>query len=92
MALPTRAGFIRTEQDALNDTEALRLRSLGYSYGRIAEELGIAKSTAYERTQRALTAIGFEFSDMVVFLRAILKLDSYIAMACYADDVHWQAK
>jgi predicted transcriptional regulator len=60
MALPTKAGFIRVEQDALNDTEALRLRSLGYSYGRIAEELGIAKSTAYERTQRALRAIPLE--------------------------------
>ena len=63
MSIPTRNGFIKTEQDAINDTEALRLKTLGYSYQRIADTLGIAKSTAYERCQRALRAIPADAVD-----------------------------
>jgi predicted transcriptional regulator len=63
MSMPTRNGFVRTEQDAINDAEAVRLRSLGWSYQRIANELGISKSTAYERVQRALVAIPSEAVD-----------------------------
>jgi predicted transcriptional regulator len=60
MTLNTRAGFIKTEADALNDREALRLRSQGLSYREIADELGVDTSTAYRRTQRALSAVPVE--------------------------------
>jgi len=60
MTLNTRAGFIKTEEDALNDREALRLRSQGLSYREIADELGVDTSTAYRRTQRALSAVPVE--------------------------------
>ncbi|MEI8127376.1 MAG: sigma factor-like helix-turn-helix DNA-binding protein [Actinomycetota bacterium] len=48
---------MRTAEQAEIDTQTVRYRSLGYSYGRIAEEMGISKSTAYARVQRALAEI-----------------------------------
>ncbi len=57
MSMNSRAGFIKTEEDALNDREALRLRSKGYTYREIADQLSVDTSTAYRRTQRALAAI-----------------------------------
>jgi predicted DNA-binding protein (UPF0251 family) len=51
------SGFIRTEEQAILDTEALRLRSRGMTYQKIADSLGVTKATAYNRVQRALTAI-----------------------------------
>jgi transcriptional regulator with XRE-family HTH domain len=57
-------GFIRTEEQALLDTEALRLRSAGgMSYQKIADILGVSKKTAYNRVQRALSAIPAEAVD-----------------------------
>ena len=56
-------GFIRTEEQAHLDTEALKLRSLGWSYQRIADSIGTTKATAYNRCQRALAAIPAEAVD-----------------------------
>jgi transposase len=50
-------GFIRTEDQALLDVEALRLHGTGLSFQKVADRLGISKSTAYERCQRALDAV-----------------------------------
>lgn len=60
MTVNTRAGYVKTEDDALNDREALRLRSQGLSYREIAGRLGVDTSTAYRRTQRALAAVPVE--------------------------------
>jgi len=57
------SGYIRTEDQAHLDTEALKLRSLGWSYQRIADNVGISKMTAYNRCQRALAAIPAEAVD-----------------------------
>ena len=51
------SGFIRTEEQAILDTEALKLRSNGLTYQKVADSLGVSKSTAHERVQRALAAI-----------------------------------
>ena len=56
-------GFIRTEEQAILDTEALRLRSKGLTYQKVADYLGVSKSTAFERVQRALAAIPKEAVD-----------------------------
>ena len=50
-------GFIRTEEQALLDVEALRLHGQGLSFQKVADRLGVSKSTAYERCQRALAAV-----------------------------------
>jgi len=63
MTQTSKAGYIRTEADAINDTEALKLRSLGWSYRRVAEHMGISVSGAYQRVQRALAAIPAEAVD-----------------------------
>ena len=55
--------FVRTEEQAHLDTEALKLRSLGWSYQRIADSIGTSKVTAYNRCQRALAAIPAEAVD-----------------------------
>lgn len=57
------SGFIRTEEQAILDTEALRLRSRGMTYQKIADSLGVTKATAYNRVQRALIAIPSEAVD-----------------------------
>ena len=51
------AGFIRTEDQVHLDTEALRLRSKGLTYQKVADLIGTSKQTAYNRVQRALAAI-----------------------------------
>jgi hypothetical protein len=56
-------GYVRTEEQAHLDTEALRLRSLGWTYQRIADNIGVTKATAYNRVQRALAAIPAEAVD-----------------------------
>jgi predicted transcriptional regulator len=60
MTQNSKGGYVRTQEQALIDTEALRLRSLGYTYQRIADEMGVTKTAAYERCQRALAAIPLE--------------------------------
>jgi len=57
------SGFIRTEDQALLDVEALRMRGKGWSYQRIADNLGVAKSTARDRCERALAAVPVETVD-----------------------------
>lgn len=56
----SRGGFVRTEENAYNDTEALRLRSQGLTYREIAARLNVDHSTAYRRVQRALDAVPLE--------------------------------
>ena len=56
-------GFVRTEEQAILDTEALRLRSRGMTYQKIADRIGTSKQTAYNRVQRALAAIPAEVVD-----------------------------
>ena len=56
----SRGGFVKTEEDAFNDTEALKLRSLGLTYREVALRLGVDHSTAFRRVQRALMAIPFD--------------------------------
>jgi len=57
------ARYARTEEQAHIDTAALKLRSLGYSYQAIADQMGCSKPTAYARCQRALAAIPAEAVD-----------------------------
>lgn len=57
MADRTRDGngrFDRDPETAKRDAEAARLRGRGWSYQRIANELGVSKGTAYEAVRRAL--------------------------------------
>jgi predicted transcriptional regulator len=56
----TSSASVRTEEQAILDTEALRLRSSGMTYQKIADQLGVTKQTAYNRVQRALAAIPYE--------------------------------
>jgi len=60
MTTNSRGGFIRTEESAEADGEALRLRSRGMTYREIGEALGVDHSTAYRRAQRALTSVVVE--------------------------------
>jgi hypothetical protein len=53
----------RTEEQAHIDTEALRLRSRGYTYQQIADNMGCSKPTAFERVKRALSAIPAEAAE-----------------------------
>lgn len=53
----------RTEEQALIDTEALKLRSRGYTYQQIADHMACSKPTAYARVQRALAAIPAEAAE-----------------------------
>lgn len=49
--------FIRTEEQAITDTEALKLRSRGATFQQIADTMGCSKGAAYQRVSRALAAI-----------------------------------
>jgi len=46
----TKEGLSTNEEDL--DTKILKLHERGYSYGRIARELGISKSTVYRRLKK----------------------------------------
>lgn len=57
MATRTRDGHGRYDRDpetVKRDAEAARLRSSGLKYWQIADQLGMAQSSAYEAVQRAL--------------------------------------
>ena len=45
---------VRTEEQARIDTEALKLRSRGFTYQQIADSAGCSKSIAFDRVKRAL--------------------------------------
>ena len=63
MTQNSRGGFIRTEEQALIDTEALRLRSQGMGYREIALAQGVDTSTAHRRVSRALGEIPQTIAD-----------------------------
>lgn len=49
--------YVRSMKTAERDAAAARLRSRGWSYPRIAAELGVSVGTAHDAVQRALKAI-----------------------------------
>lgn len=57
------AGFIRTEEQAQLDADALRLRSKGLTYRQIGSQMGVEGSTARDRCIRALNAITQDAAD-----------------------------
>ena len=63
MTQNSRRGFVRTEEQALIDTEALRLRSQGMGYREIALAQGVDTSTAHRRVSRALGEIPQTIAD-----------------------------
>jgi len=80
MSINSKGGFVKTEQDALNDAEALQLRSLGLTYRQIASRLDVNESTAFRRVQRALAAIPFESVEEYRRLEGE-RLDALLAVA-----------
>ena len=74
MTQNSRGGYVKTLENAENDAEALRLRSLGHSFREIAEMLNINTSTAYSRVQNALVAVPYELVDELRTLEG-LRLD-----------------
>ena len=63
MTMSTSSGFERTELDARNTAETLRLRSQGFTYRDIGNRLGIDASTAQRRVKRALAEITMDSID-----------------------------
>jgi hypothetical protein len=55
--------FVRANTEVDHDAEAAQLRGEGLSYPAIAKRLGISKSTAWERVQRAFRATLAEPAD-----------------------------
>jgi len=76
------ARYERTEEQAHIDTEALRLRSRGYTYQQIADQMDCSKPTAYARVQRALAAIPAEAVDEYRRLEGE-RLDGLLAIATH---------
>ena len=58
--MSTHNGFVKSEEDAQNQREAMELFSAGLTYQKVADSLGVSKSTAWERVQAALRAIPAE--------------------------------
>lgn len=56
-------GFVRTEEQAILDADALKLRSAGLTYRQIGTRLGVEGSTARDRCLRALNAITQDAAD-----------------------------
>jgi hypothetical protein len=61
----SKSGFVRTEEQAQLDTEALRLRSRGITYREIATFQGVTVAAAYNRVKRALGEIPKAVADEV---------------------------
>jgi len=76
------ARYERTEEQANLDTEALTLRSRGYKYQQIADQMGCSKPTAYARVQRALAAIPAEAVEEYRKLEGD-RLDTLLNIAMY---------
>jgi len=76
------ARYERTEEQANLDTEALTLRSRGYKYQQIADQMGCSKPTAYARVQRALAAIPAEAVEEYRRLEGD-RLDTLLNIAMY---------
>jgi hypothetical protein len=80
MSTNSSGGFVKTEQDALNDAQALQLRSLGLTYRQVASRLEVDVATAFRRVQRALAAIPYESVEEYRRLEAE-RLDAILEMA-----------
>jgi hypothetical protein len=76
------ARYERTEEQANIDTEALKLRSRGYTYQQIADQMDCSKPTAYARVQRALAAIPAEAVEEYRRLEGE-RLDGLLAIATH---------
>jgi hypothetical protein len=74
--------FIRTEEQATIDTEALKLRSRGFTYQQIADNMGCSKGAAYQRVSRALAAIPAEAVEEYRRLEGE-RLDNLLAIATH---------
>lgn len=74
MTVNSKGGFIRTEDSAIQDSEALRLRSSGLTYREVAAQMCCDVATAYRRVSRALGSIPREQADEYRALEA-LRLD-----------------
>ena len=74
--------FIRTEEQAVIDTEALKMRSRGFTYQQIADNMGCSKGAAYQRVSRALASIPAEAVDEYRRLEGE-RLDGLLAIATH---------
>ena len=72
----------RSEEQARTDADALKLRSRGFTYPQIAENMGCAMSTAYDRVKRALAAIPYEAVEEYRRLEGE-RLDALLAVATH---------
>ena len=72
----------RTEEQAHIDTEALKLRSRGFTYQQIADSVGCSKPTAYARVKRALGDIPREVAEEYRALECE-RLDALLAVATH---------
>ena len=74
------SGFVRTLEQTETDIEALKLRSLGLTYQKIADRMGCSVSTASDRYHRALAAVP---SDAVEEHRKLMgeQIDSLLEVA-----------
>lgn len=77
MTMNSKDGFVRTEQSAMQDTEAFRLRSTGLSYREIADAMCCDVATAHRRVRRALGKIPKELADEYRALEE-LRLDALL--------------
>ena len=75
MTTNSKGGFVRTEESAIQDSEALRLRSHGLTFREVAAHMCCDVSTAHRRVSRALGAIPRELADEYRALEA-LRLDA----------------
>jgi len=74
--------YIRTEEQAVIDTEALRMRSRGFTYQQIADNMGCSKAAAYQRVSRALASIPAEAVAEYRVLEGE-RLDNLLAIATH---------
>lgn len=72
----------RTQEQALIDTEALTMRSRGFTYQKIADAMGCSMTGAFKRVQRALAAIPQEAVEEYRRLEGE-RLDSLLAVALH---------
>ncbi len=72
----------RTEEQAIIDTEALKLRSRGFTYQQIADSAGCSKAAAYNRVKRALSDIPREAAEEYRALESE-RLDALLAVATH---------
>jgi len=72
----------RTEEQARIDTEALKLRSRGFTYQQIADSMGVSKQGAWDRVKRALADIPREAAEEYRALECE-RLDALLAVATH---------